>query len=165
VSRRRDAWRSYAAGSEARHFADFCREHLIQSEDRWEGKPLALEPWQRRMLGEALAYDGNGWPIWRSIVFIVPRKNGKTQLLAALALYRLLTGEGRPEILLAAASDRQAGRLFDACSRFIRRSEQLSALLRVRDHEGVIVREDGMGSIIRLSTDPNRLYGYSPTDV
>jgi phage terminase large subunit-like protein len=38
-------------------------------------------------------------------------------------------------------------------------------MLRVRDHEGVIVREDGMGSIIRLSTDPNRLYGYSPTDV
>jgi phage terminase large subunit-like protein len=37
--------------------------------------------------------------------------------------------------------------------------------LRVRDHEGVIVREDGMGTIIRLSTDPSRLYGYSATDV
>jgi phage terminase large subunit-like protein len=42
-------------------------------------------------LGEALAYDPRGWPVWRSIVFVVPRKNGKTQLLAALALYRLLT--------------------------------------------------------------------------
>ena len=48
--RPRSAWSSYAAGSEINHFAKFCREHLIQSEDRWEGKPLVLEPWQRRML-------------------------------------------------------------------------------------------------------------------
>jgi hypothetical protein len=54
---RADAWRSYAAGSELDHFAKFCREHLIQSEDRWEGKPLVLEPWQRKMMGEALAFD------------------------------------------------------------------------------------------------------------
>ncbi|HEU6443470.1 MAG TPA: hypothetical protein VFL61_00275 [Gaiellaceae bacterium] len=80
--------RDYAAGSEVRHFADFCKTHLIQSEDRWEGKPLLLERWQRRMLGEALAYDSAGWPVWRSVVFIVAQKNGKTQLLAALGLYR-----------------------------------------------------------------------------
>jgi phage terminase large subunit-like protein len=165
MARHSEAWRTYAAGSEARHFSDFCKTHLLQSEDRWEGKPLLLEPWQRRMLGEALAYDEKGWPLWRSVVFVVPRKNGKTQLLAALALYRLLTGEGRPEILLAASSDRQAGRLFDACARFVRRSEEFSSLLRVRDHEGTIVREDGMGTIVRLTTDPARLYGYSPTDV
>jgi phage terminase large subunit-like protein len=138
-------WRRYAAGSEVRHVATFCREHVIQSEDRWEGKPLLLEPWQRRMLGEALAYDPEGWPVWRSVVMIAPRKNGKTQLLAALALHRLLTSTGRPEILLAASSDRQAGRLFDAASRFVRRNEELSNLLRVRDHAGEIVREDGLG--------------------
>ncbi len=43
MSRKPDAWRSYAAGSEVRHFAGFCCDHLIQSEDRWEGKPLALD--------------------------------------------------------------------------------------------------------------------------
>jgi predicted nucleic acid-binding Zn ribbon protein len=47
-----EAWRFYAAGSEVRHFADFCKTNLIQSEDRWEGKPLLLEPWQRRFLDE-----------------------------------------------------------------------------------------------------------------
>jgi phage terminase large subunit-like protein len=160
---RREAWRSYAAGSEVLHFSKFCREHLIQSEDRWEGKPLLLEAWQRRMLGEALAYDENGQPLWRSVVMIAPRKNGKTALLVAVAIYRLLTDEGRPEILLAASSDRQAGRLFDAFARYVRRNPELSDLLRVRDHGGRIVREDGMGSIIRLTSDPSRLYGYSPT--
>jgi phage terminase large subunit-like protein len=165
MARRPEAWRSYAAGTEAGHFAEFCKTQLVQSEDKWEGQPLELEPWQRRMLGEALAYDPEGWPVWRSVVMIAPRKNGKTQLLAALALYRLLTSTGRPEVLLAASSDRQAGRLFDAASRFVRRNEELSNLLRVRDHAGEIVREDGLGIIVRLTSDPARLYGYSPTDV
>jgi hypothetical protein len=73
------SWRSYAAGSEVDHFATFCREHLIQSEDRWEGKPLVLEPWQRRMMGEALAFDSDGWPTWRSVVIQAPRKNARRQ--------------------------------------------------------------------------------------
>ena len=123
---RREAWREYAAGSELRHFADFCKTHLVQSEDRWEGRPLVLEPWQRRMMGEALAYDPEGWPYWRSVVIVAPRKQGKTAVLAALSLYRLLTSDGRPEILLAAPSDKVAGRLFDAAARFVRRSEELS---------------------------------------
>ena len=165
MARRREAWRDYAVGSEVGHFAKFCREHLVQSEDRWEGKPLVLEPWQRRLFGEALAYGGDGWPVWQSGVFVVARKNGKTASLAALSLYRLLTDEGRPEILLAASSDKQAGRLFDAAARFVRRSPELSRLLRVRDHAGEIVREDGMGVIYRMSSDPARLYGFNPTHV
>jgi phage terminase large subunit-like protein len=122
MPRARATWRSYAVGTEAKHFGQFAREQLIQSEDHWENKPLLLEPWQRRMLGEALAYDEHGQPVWRSVVMIAPRKNGKTALLAAVALYRLLTDEGRPEILLAASSDRQAGRLFDACAPYVRRT-------------------------------------------
>ena len=141
----------------ADHFAAFCAS-LTQSDDRWDGQPLRLEPWQTRFWAEAL--DG-----WRSVVLVVARKNGKTQMLAAYALWRLVYAQGRPEVLLAAASDRQAGRLFDAAARFVRRHEGLREVLRVRDHEGVIVRDDGLGSIIRLTSDPSRLYGYSPTDV
>lgn len=165
MARAREAWRGYADGSEVAHFAKFCREFLVQSEDRWEGLPLKLEPWQRRMMGEALAFDTDGHPTWRSVVIVAPRKNAKTTTLAALSLYRLLTSEGRPEILLAAPSDKVAGRLFDAAARFVRRSEALSELVRVRDHAGELVREDGQGIIYRLSSDPQRLYGYNPTHV
>jgi hypothetical protein len=43
----RDAWRSYAAGSDAKHFAEFAREHLIHERleriaDR--GRALRLAP-------------------------------------------------------------------------------------------------------------------------
>lgn len=143
-------------------FADFCAQHLIQSVDRWDGQPLELEGWQRQMMGEALEEDADGRPVWESVVFCIPRKNGKTMLLAAYSLYRLLMYEGSPEILLAASSDRQAGRLFDAAATFVRRNPALLEFCRVRDHAGEIRREDGRGVIYRLSSDPNRLHGYNP---
>ena len=66
------------------HFAAFCAS-LMQSEDRWEGQPLKLEAWQRRFWKEALED-------WRSVVLVVARKNGKTSMLAAYALYELVYG-------------------------------------------------------------------------
>jgi hypothetical protein len=56
------------------------------------------------MMGAALAFDSDGWPIRRS-VSSSPREDGKTAILAALSLNRLLTSAGRPEILLAAPSE------------------------------------------------------------
>ena len=156
-------WLGYAVDSEIDHFAEFCHEHLTQSIDEWDGEPLDLEPFQRRMMGEALAFDDDGWPSWRSVVLILPRKNGKTQLLAAYAVYRLLTSDGSPEILLAATSDEQAGRLYDAAETFVRRSAVLSDLCVCRRHLGEIVRSDGLGKIKRLSSDPARLHGYNPS--
>lgn len=133
------------------------------SNDRWAGQPLKLERFQRQMMGEAMAFDVSGLPVWQSVVIIIPRKNGKTQLLAAYAVYRLVTSDDQPEILLAAASDKNAGRLFNAAASFIRRSPTLSQLLRVRDYVGEIVREDGGGIVYRVASDPNRLHGYDPS--
>ena len=83
--------------------------------------------------------------------------------MAALALYRLLTSAGRAEILSLPRRTRlQAGcstRRADLCA------GARNCLLRVRDHAGEIVREDGMGIIYRLSSDPGKLYGYNPTVV
>jgi phage terminase large subunit-like protein len=116
-----------------------------------------------RLFDEALAYDGSGWPVWSSVVVVAPRKNGKTMTLGAYAVYRLLTSDGLPEILLAASSDKQAGRLYDAAATFIRRSPALSQLCRVRDFAGEIVREDGQGKIIRVASDAGKLHGYNPS--
>jgi hypothetical protein len=45
------------------------------------GKPLVLEPWQRRMMGAALAFDSDGWPIRRSVVIVAPgrREDGDSR--------------------------------------------------------------------------------------
>jgi phage terminase large subunit-like protein len=66
---------------------------------------LKLEPFQRLIVGELFADR-------RETLVLLPRGNGKTTLLAALALFHLLT---RPDakVAVGAASREQAGTLFD----------------------------------------------------
>lgn len=153
---------SYAAGTRANEFDWFCRTFLVQSIDQFAGLPLHLEAWQLRFFSEALALDATGRPFWRTVVLCVPRKNGKTSMLAGYALFQL-EDEGSPEILLAAASDKQAGRLFDSSVAFIRRSEDLSEKLHLRDYIGEIARRDGQGKMIRMASDPKSVHGYNPS--
>jgi phage terminase large subunit-like protein len=152
-----------ASAERVESFRWFCGECLIQSKDRWAGLPLTLEPFQIELMSEALALDETGKPVWSNVVILMPRKNGKTELLAAYALFSLLSTEGLPEILLAASSDKQAGMLFDAAALYCRNSPSIREEVRVRDHVGEIMRADGMGRIRRLSADPRRLHGYNPT--
>jgi phage terminase large subunit-like protein len=158
-----DSWAPYAHGSDVGHFSEVCAVLLEQSVDDWAGQALGLEDWQTQHVAEALAYDEQGRPYWRSVVLLVPRKNGKTTLLAAYGLYRLIFSDGQPEILLAASSDRQAGRLFDAAVSFVRRSAYLLERLVVREYIGEIARRDGEGRMLRMSSDHRALHGYNPS--
>lgn len=145
-------------------FAEWCAENLIQSTDQFAGKPLILESWQLDFFREALICDPETLePLWRSLVCVVSRKNGKTAMLAAYALYRLLNDDTQPEILLAAASDKQAGRLFDACMQYIRKNPLLADQLVLRDYIGEIARADGGGKILRMASSADNLHGYGPS--
>lgn len=154
---------AYAFGTLVDDFSAFCHDHCTQSIDVWDGTPLDLEDWQYAEFEEALACDENEVPYWGSVVIVLPRKNGKTTLLAAYALYCLLTTEGMPEILLCAASDKQAGRLFAAVLAFVRRDPWLSQQVVIREWIGEVSRIDGGGKILRMSSSPETLHGYNPS--
>lgn len=153
----------YAVATRGEHFAWWAETYCVQSVDVFAGQPLALEQWQRDFFDEALSVDEEGDPVFASVCALLPRKQGKTTMLAAYALWHLLEHDGAPEILLAASSDKQAGRLFDAVAQFARRSDFLRDQVHVRDYAGEIARVDGNGKIIRLSSDPERLHGYNPS--
>lgn len=158
-----ERWEAYAQATRADHFAYWTAEHCVQSVDRFAGRALELEPWQLEMMGEALAELGEDEAYWLTVALVIPKKNGKTSMLAAYALYHLIEDEGSPEILLAAATDKQAGRLFSAATRFVRSDPWLSAQLVVREHEGEIARVDGFGSLFRFSADTGAASGYGPS--
>src|SRR5689334_19306729 len=123
-----DAWEAYARGTRGDHFAAWCERWLRLGQSQWAGTHLVLEPtWQLPIMSEALAVDDAMLPYWRTVVLVVPRKCAKTTTLGAFALYSLVNGTGDPEILLAAGSDKQAGRLFRVCTGFVRRSPALRA--------------------------------------
>ena len=151
--------------TEGEAFADWCAEHLVQSEDQFAGQPLLLEQWQREFFDEALTVTDPDTlePYWRTVALVVARKNGKTAMLAALALYRLFNDVGRPEILMAAGTDKQAGKLFDATVNYLRRNPGLDAHVYRREYIGEIVHVESGGKIIRLPSSGDTLDGANPS--
>ena len=153
----------YVGLTEGPYFAEWCAENLQHSVDRFAGQPVVWEPWQQDFFDELLAADEHGVPYWSSAALVVSRKNGKTAMLAALALYRLLEDDGQPEILLAAASDKQAGRLFDAVISYLRRNPELDERVHRREYVGEVVNIETGGKIIRLPSSGETLDGFNPS--
>src|SRR3954451_16492387 len=89
-----------------------------------QGSALVLEPFQRAMLADF--FDGA-----IETLILLPKKNGKTTLLAALGLFHLLTTRDA-EAVLAAASRDQATILYDQAVGFVRRSPGLADRVDVK---------------------------------
>ena len=88
---------------------------LRHTKGKWAGKPLEPSAWQvAYILAPVFGWvapddDGNLQRIIREVYIEVPRKNGKTTLVAGLAMY-LAFADGEPgaEVIMAAASRGQA---------------------------------------------------------
>lgn len=151
---------AYAAGSAVEHFAWWCETYCVQSVDEFAGQPLILEPWQTDFFGEALAVDDHERPVWGIVGLLVPRKNGKTTMLAAYALYHLLGDTGKPRVRLAAASKEQAGELFTSLVDFIRANPHVERLVRIREFHKEVVRADNKPGFIKtVACSGGRLHG------
>ena len=96
------------------------------------GKPFLLEAWQRdyvRMLFGTLNPDGTRR--YRTSLLALPRKQGKSTLGAALALYALVADqEPGAEVYSCAGSREQAKVVFDIARGMIDQNETLSGLCK-----------------------------------
>jgi phage terminase large subunit-like protein len=130
-------------------FAGFCRGTLTND----KGAPLEIESFQRKMLADYFAGI-------RSTLIVVPKKNGKTTVLGALALFHLLSTPDA-ECVIAAASREQAGIMLRQIHGFIRRSDQLRERLRVTQR---VITYNRLGGQIRiLASDVDTMDGVIPT--
>lgn len=160
---RLEAWKEYAHGTWGERFEWWCAQQTL-GQSQWAGRSFVLEQdWQAPIMYEALSVQPSGDPYWKTIVIVVPRKGAKTTTLAAFADYSLDEGVGEPEILLAAGSDKQAGRLYGQCAGFVRRSVDLRERMVVREYIGEISRTDGAGKITRLSSEGDTQHGANPS--
>jgi phage terminase large subunit-like protein len=131
-------------------FARFCLALQLE-----QGRPLVLEPFQRLMLADYFAGC-------RETLILLPKKNGKTTLLAALALYHLITTPNA-ECVLGATSRDQATILYDQAVAFIRRSEALQQRVESkRGYREIRSRVDS-GRIRVLAADVDTADGVIPT--
>lgn len=140
---------------------------LRHSKAPWAGKSFILMPWQQDFI-ETLyeTLTPAGLRQYRQALLFVPRKNGKTSLAAALALYHLVA-DGKPgsEVYLAAGSRDQAGICFNQARDFVRSNPTLNKRLRIIEYKKEI-HDDQSSSILKaLAADGGKIHGLNPSVV
>ena len=138
-------------------------ECLCHTKGKWEGKPFKLLPWQEQIVRDIFGIvkeDGN-----RQIVTAwieIPKKNGKSELAAAIALF-LLFGDGEPsaEVYGAAADRGQASIGFDVAKRMFDLSPALSRRGNVKGSSKRIENETNNGFYQVLSAEVGTKHGLN----
>ena len=125
-----------------------------------------LRPWQRRIVQRLFAQRRDRHRRYRTCLLMLPRKNGKTELAAALAVYFLLhDGEVGGEVYSAAADRDQAALVFNVAAQMIRNHPTLEAEVQIVDSQKRIVHP-ASGSIYRaISAEAYSKHGFNASVV
>lgn len=102
-------------------------ELLKHTKSPFYGAPFTLLPWQRSILNDVYGtVNASGMRVYRYSYLELPKKNGKSELCAALALYHLYhDGERNGEVYGCASDREQASLVFDVAVDMI---DQIPAL-------------------------------------
>ena len=141
----------------------FFEKVLKHSKGQTAGQPFLLLPWQKYVLGEIFGrLKSDGTRQHRQAYIEIPKKNGKSTLLAGIALYMLVAdGEAGAEVYGAASDREQAGIIYREAASMVRSSPALSKVLEVLDSRKTIVHR-GSNSFYRvLSADAFRAEGLN----
>jgi phage terminase large subunit-like protein len=132
------------------HFRSWAAGLVLDSGDPWE-----LEPFQEQFVEDVFTGKPACW-------LVIPQGNGKTTLVAGLALYKLeFTEFGH--IPVAAASRDQAGLIYGQAAGFVVRSELESKFRCLEGYRRILC--PSMHSRIQvMAADANTGDGIIPTD-
>jgi phage terminase large subunit-like protein len=134
-SARRKRWEEgefwYDEATADRAVAFFC-DHCCLTTGEWAGRPFLLEGWQEHdIVRPTFGWKrADGTRRFRRVYVWVPRKNGKTELAAGLALLMLL-GDGEPggQVFSIALEKEQAAIVFEKAGVMADYSPTLRGLL------------------------------------
>ncbi len=143
-------------------------EDLPVTQGKLAGQKLRMRPWQREWLENVYAEDEDGGRPVRTAVLSVARKNGKTQLIAGLALCHLLGPESEPrgECYAAANDKAQAGKIFAEMEAILLAHAELLERVNIKRFNKIIEVQDGQGkgsTFTALSADATTKMGLSPS--
>lgn len=114
-------------------FAVSFIECLCHTKGRWAGKPFELIDWQERIVRDLFGIvKPNGYRQFNTAYIEIPKKMGKSELAAAVAL--LLTcgdGEERAEVYGCAADRQQAAIVFDVAADMVRLCPALAKRVKI----------------------------------
>ena len=95
------------------------------------GELLRMRPWQRQLLRRVWARRTDGFLKHRTGLIGIPRKNGKSEIGAGLAVGNLLLGPLGGEIYSCAGDKEQASIIFKTAKRMVEMDPYLSEVIKV----------------------------------
>lgn len=126
------------------------------------GAPLRLELFQKAYIQTLFGWreKTTGYRRFRETLFLVGRKNGKSTLLAAIALYLLIADyEGAAEIYSVATKKDQAKKTLTEAVNMVKQSPELRAVIKKRRND---IYFPATASIFEaLASDSNTLDGLN----
>ncbi|MBY4976894.1 terminase large subunit [Streptococcus suis] len=137
--------------------------NLSHTKGKWVGKRFDLLPWQEQIVRDLFGIvkeDGNRQFLTAYIE--IPKKNGKSELAAAIALYLLYAdNEASAEVYGAACDRNQASIVFDVAKQMVQMSRPLEKRSKIMGATKRIVNYSNAGFYQVLSAETGTKHGLN----
>ena len=144
----------------------FVERHIKHIKGEKGGQPFLLEPFQKKIVRDLFGwkYRETNLRRFRTAYICLPRKNGKSTLISAIALYMLCAdGEPSAECYVAAGDRQQSGIIFEVASSMVRSDSQLNKNLKV--FKSSVIHEKSNSAFKAISAEASTKMGFNASFV
>ena len=138
-------------------------ENLCHTKGKWAGKPFLLLPWQEKIVRDIFGIvRADGKRQFLTAYVEIPKKQGKSELAAAIALYLLYAdGEASAEVYGAACDRSQASIVFDVARQMVEMCPALRKRSKIMTAGKRIVNYRNAGFYQVLSAETGTKHGLN----
>ena len=152
----------YFDKSAAKKAVGFIETFITHTKGELSGQPFLLEDWQKKIVSDLFGWKNKKTDLrkYRTAYIQIGRKNGKSTLASALALYMLFADDERGSEIYSAAGDRQqAGIVHEIAKGMIVANPELSK--RAKVYRNSIVNESKGNFYQAISSDSKTKHGFN----
>jgi hypothetical protein len=138
-------------------------ESLTHTKGTWAGKPFELIDWQEQIIRDLFGVlKPNGYRQFNTAYIEIPKKMGKSELAAAVALLLCCgDGEERAEVYGCAADRQQATIVFDVAADMVRMCPALNRRVKILASQKRIIYEPTNSFYQVLSAEAYSKHGFN----
>lgn len=138
-------------------------QNLKHTKGKWDGKKFMLLPWQEQIVRDIFGIvRADGKRQFLTAYVEIPKKQGKSELAAAIALYLLYAdGEASAEVYGAACDRNQASIVFDVAKQMVMKSPALMKRSKIAVATKRIVNYSNAGFYQVLSAETGTKHGLN----
>lgn len=138
-------------------------QNLKHTKGKWDGKKFMLLPWQEQIVRDIFGIvQKDGKRQFLTAYVEIPKKQGKSELAAAIALYLLYAdGEASAEVYGAACDRNQASIVFDVAKQMVMKSPALMKRSKIAAATKRIVNYSNAGFYQVLSAETGTKHGLN----